>query len=212
MRDEINQLDLLLDQAESTRDPRRKGELVAAASRGAIRGLDALIRSEWLHRVPLQVESNDTWSVVRGDEAAAQLFVAAECRLLEDMGVRPEAVAKIKGSLERALLDPVTSADAQELTNRIREVQKLLEDDLAELKRMLETQLDALEHRETVGQFRKRLLGSFEAIGGGLICGADGVLGIIGIPVTGGLSVAGAAFSSGIGGAVVGDGLNRAKG
>jgi hypothetical protein len=211
IRDQINQLDSLLDEAESIRDTRRRAELLATATRGAIRGIDVLLRSEWLYRVPLQVENREAWAAIADDEAIARAFIAAECRLLADMGVRPEAVARIRRRLEIVLTEPVADADPRELTRRLVELRDSLEADLVELKQTLETQLNALDDRETTRRFRRRLVGCLEVLGVGAICGANGVLGVVGAPVTGGLSAAGAAISGAAGAGVISDGLGRAQ-
>src|SRR5712691_3672604 len=109
VRDEMNQVNRVLDEMDSIqgrlRSRRRKAEFLHRATLASIRGIEAL-REDARTREPLPSPSEITREVretLRQDEALVKQFVKAECRLLEDMGVDPEAVNRVRCDLEASL-------------------------------------------------------------------------------------------------------------
>src|SRR6478736_2492288 len=107
----MNQVNWVLDEFDSIhgrfRSRGRKRELLERATRSSIRGVQALIEEQWT-RDP-EWRYNDNAYVVaeamRQDAALLRAFVAAECRLLLDMGLEPGAVERVGRALEQVLLE-----------------------------------------------------------------------------------------------------------
>jgi hypothetical protein len=125
VRDEMNQVNHVLDEFESIhgrfRSRRQKRELLERATHASIRGVEALVKEQWI-RDPGYLytvfESGEDEArmreAIRHDAALLDAFVAAECRLLEDLGVQPEAVNRVRRSLAEVAaysLDPEAMAD-----------------------------------------------------------------------------------------------------
>src|SRR4051794_19994477 len=99
----MNRVNHVLDEFESIhgrfRSRRRKRELLEMATHASIRGVEALIQEQWT-RDPQYLytvfESGDDEArmreAMRQDAALLDAFVAAECRLLQDLGVQATAV------------------------------------------------------------------------------------------------------------------------
>jgi hypothetical protein len=139
---------------------------------------------------------------MRQDRALVAAFVTAECRLLEDMGVHPSAVNKIRNDLELAVARILTD---QTVSNREQSRYEL--ENLSDLlgRQLSRVQGDA-EHREQI----KKLRGVLLALGGGVVVISNALVGTGAAPVTGGLSVAGAALSGAVGEEMISAGVRGA--
>jgi hypothetical protein len=177
---------------------RQKADLLRRASAAASRGVEAL-RRDIQTREPLppweEIERDRAIrEVMRQEDALVDAFITAECRLLMDMGVDKNAVARIRRdlheSVRRVLNDPhLTPA---ELVDRMRrEVENL--------------QVDA-DHRELV----KQISGALAVLAGGMIVVSNGLVGAGLTPITGGLSVGGAALSAAAGADMISRGIDTA--
>ena len=204
VRDEMNQVNWVLDRFESDhrrlRGKRERRELLEMAAHASIRGVARLVEEQWTS--DLGVSDDDVYrslEMMRQDQALLRAFVTAECRLLTDIGVSPEAVDRVKDSLEKVLLTLEGPATPEESTERLLGLLQILQRDL--------TQLEADAHDELV---RDRLIGVIEALAGGLIVGGDTAAGTAGVPVTFGLSAVGAAVSVAAGTEMMGRGAQRA--
>ncbi|HXR60811.1 MAG TPA: hypothetical protein VN732_05770 [Solirubrobacterales bacterium] len=204
VRDEMNQVNWVLDRFESDhrrlRGKRERRELLEMAAHASIRGVARLVEEQWTS--DLGVSDDDVYrslEMMRQDQALLRAFVTAECRLLTDIGVSPEAVDRVKDSLENVLLTLEGPATPEESTERLLGLLQILQRDL--------TQLEADAHDELV---RDRLIGVIEALAGGLIVGGDTAAGTAGVPVTFGLSAVGAAVSVAAGTEMMGRGAQRA--
>ena len=204
VRDEMNQVNWVLDRFES--DPRRfrgkreRKELLQMAVRASIRGVKVLIEEQWTR--DLGVSDEDVYrslEMMRQDQALLRAFVEAECRLLRDIGVSPEAVGRVRQSLENVLLGFEGPPDLDQSMERLDGLMQTLRDDLARLGKEA--------HDELV---RDRLVGVIEALGGGLIVGGNTAAAAAAAPVTFGLSAAGAAVSVAAGTEMVSRGAQKA--
>jgi hypothetical protein len=203
VRDEMNQVNWVLDQFESDhrrlRGKRERRELLEMAARASIRGVAVLVEEQ--RTSDLGVSDDDVYrslEMMRQDQALLRAFVAAECRLLTDIGVSPSAVERVRDSLENVLLTLDGLVNPEQSTNRLRGLLEILQQDLA--------QLEAAAHDELV---RDRLIGVIQALAGGLIIGGDTAAGTAGVPVTFGLSAVGAAVSVAAGTEMMSQGAQR---
>jgi hypothetical protein len=206
----MNQVNWVLDEVDSIqgrfKSRSRKAELLHRATLASIRGIEAL-REDVSTREPLPPESEITREareMLRQDNALVRQFVKAECRLLEDMGVDHKAVNRISSdlnaSLGRILLD--TTLQSQET------VESQLDYLVQNLRHELQVLSTKAEHRELI----RKLEGVLVALAGGMVVTSNALIAAGTIPVTGGLSVVGAALSGAVGQDLVTRGIDRAMG
>jgi hypothetical protein len=202
----MNQVNRVLDEFESIhgrfRGQARKQQLLEMATRASMRGVEALIDEQWT-KEPVFLRDDNAFLVaeaMRQDAALLSAFVAAECRLLRDMGVERAAVERVRRSLEEVLFElrPDGSAEA---------VAEGLEGLLETLRQDLDLLGDAAHHDIVV----QRLAGVLETLGGGAIVTADALIGAGAAPATAGVSVAGAAVSGVAGAEMMSRGISRAR-
>jgi hypothetical protein len=208
VRDEINQVNWLLDEYDTLRDARRNRDerrrLLQRASSSSVRGLEALIEDQRTKQfMPPDDDFYRLLEDMRQDEALLRLFLRTEMRLLEDLGVSASAIKKIETSLADVLLE-------------LNEMPELAEDRLRELLTSFEGSLAALDAEGREREARARLLGVVHALGGALLVGANGVAGVASAGATMGatvvLSAAGAAISIAAGTEVMNKGAAKARG
>lgn len=208
VRDELNQVNWLLDEYETLRDKRKNREeramLVRRALFASTRGVEALIEDQRTND-PLLVD-DDVYRALeelRQDEALLRLFIKAESRLLKDLGVTAEAIARIEQSLADVLLDLKLNPEPE--TGRLDE---LLHD--------FEEQVLKLEKEGRDQEVIRRLLGAIQTLGGGLVVAANGIAGIATTAGSAGttvvVSAAGAALSISAGTEVMNRGAAKAMG
>lgn len=205
VRDEMNRVNWVLDEFESIHGRGRKRrhrrtELLEMAVLASIRGVEALIDEQWTKDPEYLVTDEHAFIAaewMRQDAALLRAFIAAECRLLEDIGVRPEAVRRIMRGLEGVLLDPEGAPEPP-----VERLERLIG--------TLRADLQALEKEGHDELVMRRLTGVLEALGGGLIVATNGIVGAGLTPVTGGLSAAGAAVSGAVGVEMVNRGATKA--
>jgi hypothetical protein len=203
VRDEMNQINWVLDQFESDhrrlRGRRERRELLEMAARASIRGVAVLVEEQWTG--DLGVPDDDVYrslETMRQDQALLRAFVAAECRLLTDIGVSADAVDRVRGTLEDVLLTLEEPVRPEQSTERLLGLLATLQRDLSGL--------EAAAHDELV---KDRLIGVIEALAGGLIVGGDTAAGTAAVPVTFGISAVGAAVSVAAGTELMGRGAQR---
>lgn len=187
---------------------RQKADLLRRASAAASRGVEAL-RRDIQTREPLppweEIERDRAIrEVMRQDDALIDAFITAECRLLMDMGVDKNAVARIRHdlheSVRRVLNDPdLTPAHREEVAAQLAEL-------VDQMRREVENlQVDA-DHRELI----KQISGALAVLAGGMIVVSNGLVGAGLTPITGGLSVGGAALSAAAGADMISCGIDTA--
>ncbi len=208
VRDELNQVNRLLDEYDTLRDARRNREerrrLLQRASLASVRGLGALIEDRQTRQ--LMPRDDDYYRLLeemRQDEALLRLFLRTEMRLLEDLGVSAPAIKRIEESLGYVLLE-------------LSDMPELAEDRLRELLNSFEGSLAALDEEGREREAVARLLGVVQTLGGALLVGANGVAGLGSAGATLGatvvLSAAGAAISIAAGTEVMNRGAAKALG
>jgi hypothetical protein len=210
VRDEMNQVNRVLDEMDSIqgrlRSRSRKAELLHRAILASIRGIEALREDAWTREpLPPPGEINrEVRETLRQDDALVRQFVKAECRLLIDMGVDPQAVNRIRSDLDISL--------RQILQDRTLRSRDSVDSQLGLLVQNLQNELHVLatkaEHRELIRQ----LEGVLVALAGGMIVTSNTLVGAGAVPVTGGLSVVGAALSGAVGQDLVTRGIDMAVG
>jgi hypothetical protein len=135
------------------------------------------------------VETPDGWDAtaaleaLRYDPASLKIFLADESRMLADLGLPPNAVARTRSALAYVIVERRTIPGRQ-FSGQVSELrQELVQDG---------------EHLQNPAGHRKiwrRLTGVFEAFGGILIMLGDQFIGAAAAPATAGLSVYGAVLS-----------------
>ena len=213
VRDEMNQLNRVLDEFETTpggiRSRSRRRQLLQRAILASIRGVEVLVEQKYTEN--FGVSDDDLYRSIedmRQDRALLRAFVQAECRLLRDLGLDKRAVERTRESLEDVLLtlnqpiDPYgTGVGLERTTERLDALIQTLHQDLEMLGEEIRDE-----------ELRSRLVGVFEVLGGGLIVVANTAVGAGAAPVTFGLSTAGAAVSVAAGSGMIGDGIASARG
>jgi len=222
----VNDLDLLLDDFEVQDDKRNRGRLLERAVLLSIRGLNVLVQEpfvtnpdEYLMVMQERFDQNP-WVVqeeLRQDSTTLTLFLAAECRLLSDLGVSESAVSRIRGALEGAIRGfPAEEEIATESPHagEIWEPTDYGESLRGRMQSLIETlthELDRLYDDDRHRKLIARLAGVFETLGGALLVAGNAAAGAVGTPVTAGLSAIGAAVSSAAGIEIISRGVDRAK-
>lgn len=153
--------------------------------------------------------NDNEWAVreeLRHDSTTLRLFLAAECRLLRDLGVSDNAVGRIRDAIEGAIQE--TSEDRESLEGQMRSrLQEQMGSLIQELTNELNRLYDDGRHEKLIAQ----LAGVFEALGGALVIAGNAAVGAIGTPVTAGISLIGAAVSTAVGTEVISRGVDRAR-
>jgi hypothetical protein len=211
----VNDLDLFLDEFEVQDDKRNRRRLLERSVLLSIRGLNVLVQepfigstNEYFQTMRARLNDNELAAreELRHDSTTLTLFLAAECRLLGDLGVSDNAVGRIRDALERAIRETSENRETTEeqMRSRLREqIRSLIEELTGELNRLY----DDSRHKKLIG----RLAGVFETLAGALIIAGNAAVGAIGTPVTAGVSLAGAAVSTAAGTEVISRGVDRAK-
>jgi hypothetical protein len=153
--------------------------------------------------------SDNEWAVreeLRHDSTTLTLFLAAECRLLRDLGVSDSAVDRIRDSLEKAIREASEDRVTSEEQMRIR-LQGQMWELAGELSDELNRLYDDARHKKLID----RLTGVFETLAGALVIAGNAAVGAVATPVTAGLSLVGAAVSTAAGTEVISRGVDRAK-
>jgi hypothetical protein len=222
----VNDLDLILDDFEVQDDKRNRGRLLERAVLLSIRGLNVLVQEPFVtdpdqYLAAMQERLNrNPWAVqeeIRHDSTTLTLFLAAECRLLNDLGVSESAVSRIRNALEGAIREFPLDRESREspYVGQIREPSEYLQDLKDRMQSLIEIltgELDRLYDDTRHKKLIARLAGVFETLGGALIVAANAAAGGAAAPATGGLSAAGAALSAAAGVEVISRGVDRAKG
>jgi hypothetical protein len=229
VRDEMNQVNWLLDEIEPPAPVRgglrglwdrvvgRKGRAVSnrekvrllrMASAASSRGIEAL-RQDILTREPLppwgEIERDRAIrEAMRQDEALIDAFTTAECRLLVDMGVDENAVARIRVDLNASVLRVLNNPDWSPAD------QETVAAQLAELVEQMRREVQRLQVNSDHHELVRQVGGVLAVLAGGLIVISNGlVLGGL-TPITGGLSAGGAALSTAAGTEMITRGIDTA--
>jgi hypothetical protein len=211
----VNDLDLLLDEFEVQDDKRNRRRLLERSVLLSIRGLNVLTREPFIENpdeylVSMRGRLNDNvWAVqeeLRHDSTTLTLFLAAECRLLGDLGVSDKAVGRIRDTLEEAFREIPADRETFQAQMRHR-LQERMESLIAELTAELDRLFDDNRHEKLIA----RLTGVFEALGGALVVAGNAAVGAAGTPVTAGISLVGTAVSTAAGTEIISRGVDRAR-
>jgi hypothetical protein len=211
----VNDLDLLLDEFEIQDSKRNRRRLLERSVLLSIRGLNILVAEpligdarEYLEAMHSRLDFNEeaVLEELRHDSTTLRLFLAAECRLLGDLGVSVNAVGRIRGALEGAIRETSQDGGAAEeqMGSRLREQMWLL---IEELTHELNRLYDDRRHKKLIA----RLAGVFETLAGALVIVGNAAVGAIASPVTAGVSQIGTAVSTAVGTEVISRGVERAK-
>jgi len=204
VRDDLMEINRLLVEAESTRERTKHAERLEQALRVSVRAVEGLRRESelaatlgvaWETASPYEDAIRQTWD----DAMLFQAFLEAERRLFRDLGLdgstTDRLIAAMRGTQAASGWQPpdLTEIDtslrglAQELTQAVERVRE--EDD----------------HRGTLHIVRR----GFLVVGGAFVVGANALVGAATAPVTGGLSIAGAAVSASAGGVMIDRGFPK---
>lgn len=201
----------LLGRERSAAARRERRRLLQRAILLSLRGLE-LVGDEEMFGDPKRFQDTlltrfggDPWEDahrVSPDPVALRLFLAAECRLLRDLGLSGAAIDRLYEALEAALDVVWQGGGSAEDLWRVSE-------GVAEARSQLEQQLSRLSDEDHDDQVRDRIHRLFELLGGALVVAGD--VAVVGptAPVTGGLSAGGAALSVAVGVEAVKAGLQR---
>lgn len=204
-----NDLADLLDQWEVSDDKKEKRRLLERSVLLSMRAVQVLAQEPLVGDPEGYLESiagrhfDNLWGIaeeIRHDYTTVTLFLGSECRMLQDLGLLPVAVQRLRDALERAIMEARERPEG--LRGRIDEL-------LAELRNELRRLYDDRRHERLMS----RVLGVFEALGGALVIAANAAAGAVGAPASGGLTiVVGVPLSTAVGTEVISRGVDRAKG
>jgi len=191
-----------LVEAESTRDGTKRAERLEQALRVSARAVEGLRKEFDLAATlaaakdaatPYRGAIEETWE----DAMLFQAFLEAESRLFRDLG--------LDGSTTDRLVAEIRSTHA--LSDWKMPDSKTVDDGLMALTRDLSGAVEQLrkerDRQATLSVVRR----SFLVVGGAFVVGANALVGAATAPVTGGLSIAGAAVSAGAGGVMIDRGI-----
>ena len=124
--------------------------------------------------------------------------------MLSDLGVDRGVVERIEADLNSSVADILHDETLQ--------ANGVIEARLLGLIQMLESAMSEIESREDNRQSLQLLQGVLVALAGGTIVAVNALVGAGAIPVTGGLSIGGAALSGAVGQDLVTRGIDKAGG
>jgi len=204
---EAHSLDLILDEFELTGKHKDRERLLGLGLMLSVRGLDVLIEEPFVRDPQSYVENmeqrlNANGAAVaeelRQDSAVLRAFLGAECRLLKDLGLSRDAVARTRRAIAAVIVDG--QMDPEALGERMVSLRDQLMQDLQQLD-------DDSRHRA----IWRRLSGVLEVLCGAIVVAGDAIVGASAAPATAGISAQGAAVSIGAGIEVISRGVDRAK-
>jgi hypothetical protein len=214
-RDDLREINSVLDEVESTRDPERHRERLEQALRASRRALTEFIQDGDLAETLRQARrttsayTDDIDSVTR-DAMLFGAFVTAERRLLSDLGLDASAIDRLIAEIR----DIPSSGDSAALPVDPDRV----DEGLLNLRNEVDQWLDRVHAQPTSGDIdsaaprqvaesRRVLRRVFLVVGGVVVVAANALIGAPASPVTGGLSVVGAAVSTNMGAGLIGAGI-----
>jgi hypothetical protein len=214
VRDDLVEINRALDEAETTRNPELRRQRLEQALVASQRALDEFLRDEDLVATLRRAQEAITpyaeaASAVAMDALLFGAFIQAERRLLVDLGLDVSVVDRLTAEMRD--IEPSSDGatfpldDLNERLAGIRgEVRRLQERVHAE-ESNAEAE-SAASSSETRNEGRRVLRRVFLVVGGAFVVGANALVGAGATPVTGGLSIVGAAVSGQLGGAMIAKG------
>jgi hypothetical protein len=200
-----NDLDLMLDEYQVTPGRRDRRRLLERGTLLSIRGVELLVREpfiqdpeNYLYSMSYRLDANVAGIVeeLRHDSTTLQVFLSAEVRLLQDLGLTPATADRIRQAMQQAIIDGIRSPDG--LAERL---DVLLDD----LRSALDRLYDDDEHQ----RMWRRLTGVLQVLGGALVIAGNAVVGAAATPVSAGVTAGGAAVSTVAGAEVITRGVDR---
>lgn len=198
VRDDLVELNRALTEAESTRDRAIRAELLQQALIVSTRAMEDLRRESDLAATldvasgvaaPYERAIQQTWD----DAMLFQAFLEAERRLFRDLGLDASTTDRLLAEMSGIHTEGGWGPpDLARLETRLEALEQQLSEALEQVRK-------ADDHKKIFGLLRR----SFLVVGGGFVVGANALVGAATAPVTGGLSVAGAAVSASVGGIMI---------
>ena len=212
VRNDLAGINQALDEVETTRDPEHRRQRMEQALVASRRVLGDFLRDDDLGTTLRQAREAtapyaEAVSAVVSDSLLFGAFLRAERRLFEDLGLDSSATDRLIAMMRET--GPL--ADGEDWPPaRFGELLELLGRDVGVmLERVHVEEVGTEVDAETHAQGRRVLRRVFLVVGGAFVCGANALVGAGAAPVTGGLSIVGAAVSGTIGCGLVGNGLPR---
>jgi len=204
LRDDLNEINGALVEAEICRDRAKQAEHLERAVRVSERAIEGFLRESELATTlaaagtaaaPYRDAIERTWE----DAMLFQAFLEAERRLFRDLGLDA-------GTCDRlipAMLD-LRAESGFQLPGS-----EGVDDGLRDLKQELSEALKGLQGEGESRALLRVVRRGFLVVGGSFVVGANALVGAGLTPVTGGLSIVGAATSGALGSGMVRGGLRR---
>jgi len=205
---DARKLDLVVDECEVTADPDLRQDLLGQGLSASIHGLDVVAGEHFVEDPEgylVDVKRPPGWDIeagleaLRGDAASLKTFLSAESRMLADLGLPPNAVARTRSAIAYVIVEAHTRIP-DELSGQLSELRSELLQDRGRLQDPM------AQHR-----IWRRLTRVLEAFGGILVIVGAQFTGGIAVPVTAGLSVYGSVLSQAVGIEVLKVGMKRAR-
>jgi hypothetical protein len=204
VRDDLAEINRLLDEVETTRDPGVRTQRLAQSLVASRRALGQLMRDDGLASTLSQARDavgpyDGAVREVVADAMLFEAFIQAEKRLFADLGLGVSAVDRLGTAMRDA--GPRLNGDNWP-TELLRERLQTVEAGVVEAIAALDAR--GGEAQERGHRMLKRV---FLIVGGSFVCGANALVGAGATPVTGGLSIVGAAVSTNLGAGLIGAGI-----
>jgi hypothetical protein len=202
LRDDLVEINRALTEAECIRDRRKQAEFLERALRTSARAIEAMLDDSGLAAnlsaageaaAPYERGIQQTWE----DAMLFQAFLEAERRLFRDLGLDGSTADRLIAAMRSA------RAESEWLLPGSTELQPGLTTLATQLSEALEQLHQEDNRRATLGLVRR----GFLVVGGAFVVGANALVGAAAAPVTGGLSIAGAAVSASAGGVMIDRGV-----
>ena len=202
VRDDLAEINRALDEAAATRDSERRGEKLHQALLACGRALDGFLRNGDLAATLAQagvaiLPYKDAVGQTIESVMLFEAFLEAERRLFRDLGLDSSTTDRLLAAMRlEADMANHDGPDPETLEARLRELRSEVGDALEHVR-------EEEEHEKRVGVIRRVFL----VTGGAFVVGANALVGAGTAPITGGLSVAGAAVSASVGSVIIDRGL-----
>jgi hypothetical protein len=198
LRDDLGEINRALVDAEICRDRVKQAEQLERAIRTSARAIEGFLKeSELAATLAAAGEAaapyQDAIALTREDAMLFQAFLEAEGRLFRDLGLDGSTCDRLIAAMREMQAEPDWQFPSSTMVDHgLRALAQELSGALEQLER-------DEDHRATLSIVRR----GFLVVGGAFVVGANALVGAATAPVTGGLSIAGAAVSASVGGVMV---------
>lgn len=204
---DARKLDVVVDECEVTADPELLRDLLVEGLSVGIHGIDVVVGEAFVQdprdylvdvKMPVGWDFEIGLEALREDAASLKIFLSAKSRILIDLGLSPNVVARTRSAMAYVIVGARATIPAD------------LAGQVSELRNELLKDQERLRDPADYHKIWRRLSRVLEAFGGVLLILSDRFVSRPTAPVTAGFSVCGTALSQVIGVEVLNDRVRQA--